>query len=51
VSAPDCLQPGGGSGLLAPAGYFPPMVDAAMERDEALRRYDEVKAAREAAQA
>ena len=51
VSAPDCLQPGGGTGLLAPAGYFPPMVDAATERDEALRRYDEVKAAREAAQA
>jgi deoxyribodipyrimidine photo-lyase len=49
VAAPDCLQPGGGSGLLTPAGYFPPIIDSATERDEALRRYDEVKVAREAA--
>jgi deoxyribodipyrimidine photo-lyase len=43
VSAPDCLQPGGGSGLLAPAGYRAPMVDAAVERDEALQRFADAR--------
>lgn len=43
VSAPQCLQPGGGEGLLAPSGYARPMIDAASERDEALRRFSEVK--------
>ena len=39
VSAPQCLQPGGGEGLLTPAGYVTPMIDAKTERDEALRRF------------
>jgi len=43
VAAPECLQPGGGEGLLAPAGYLSPMIDAATERDEALRRLAELK--------
>ena len=43
VPAPDCLQPGGGSGLLAPAGYVVPMVDASRERDEALARFAEAR--------
>lgn len=37
--APQCLQPGGGDGLLAPAGYVAPMIDAKSEREEALRRF------------
>ena len=43
VPAPQCLQPGGGEGLLAAPGYFPPMIDASTERDEALVRYAEAK--------
>lgn len=39
ISAPQCLQPGGGEGLLAPSGYASPMIDAKTERDEALRRF------------
>lgn len=39
VAAPQCLQPGGGEGLLAPTGYVAPMIDAKTERDEALRRF------------
>ena len=39
VPAPQCLQPGGGEGLLAPGGYVAPMIDAKTERDEALRRF------------
>ena len=39
VDAPQCLQPGGGEGLLAPPGYVTPMIDAKTERDEALRRF------------
>lgn len=39
VTAPQCLQPGGGEGLLKPAGYVPPMIDAKSEREEALRRF------------
>ena len=39
VPAPQCLQPGGGEGLLAPSGYVTPMIDAKAERDEALRRF------------
>lgn len=39
VSAPQCLQPGGGEGLLAPTDYVAPMIDAKTERDEALRRF------------
>jgi deoxyribodipyrimidine photo-lyase len=38
VAAPACLEPGGGSGLFAPASYSAPMIDADSERDEALRR-------------
>ena len=41
--APACLQPGGGEGLLAPAGYPAPMIDAAVERDEALARFAEAR--------
>ena len=48
VAAPDCLQPGGGSGLLAPAGYVTPMLDAQRERDEALARFAEAREARTA---
>jgi len=43
VAAPQCLQPGGGSGLLAPVGYVAPMIDAATERDEALARFAEAR--------
>jgi deoxyribodipyrimidine photo-lyase len=43
VPAPQCLQPGGGEGLLSPPGYPMPIVDAASERIEALARYDEVR--------
>jgi len=43
VAAPQCLQPGGGEGLLAVANYAP-MIDAARERDEALARYAEARA-------
>ena len=39
VAPPQCLQPGGGDGLLRPAGYPAPMIDAKAERDEALRRF------------
>lgn len=39
VGAPQCLQPGGGEGLLAPPDYARPMIDAKTERDEALRRF------------
>ncbi|NNN03284.1 MAG: deoxyribodipyrimidine photo-lyase [Acidimicrobiaceae bacterium] len=46
VPSPQCLQPGGGAGLLAPAGYPAPLVDAARERDEALARFAEVRAPR-----
>ena len=43
IPAPQCLQPGGGEGLLAAPGYFTPMVDAPTERDDALARYAEAK--------
>jgi deoxyribodipyrimidine photo-lyase len=39
VPAPQCLQPGAGTGLLRPLGYPEPMIDAATERDEALARF------------
>ena len=45
VSAPQCLQPGGGEGLLRASGYVAPMVDAAVERDEALARFAEARQA------
>jgi deoxyribodipyrimidine photo-lyase len=45
VSAPQCLQPGGGTGLLAAATYAAPMIDASVERDEALRRFAVARAA------
>lgn len=44
VPAPQCLQPGGGAGIFAPAGYVAPIVDAATERDEALARFAETRA-------
>ncbi len=44
VAAPQCLQPGGGTGLLAPSNYAAPIVDAARERDEALARFAEARA-------
>ena len=43
VPAPQCLQPGGGEGLLAPSGYVAPMIDAARERQEALARFHEAR--------
>ena len=45
LSAPQCLQPGGGGGLLAPSGYVAPMIDIARERDEALARWRDARAA------
>jgi deoxyribodipyrimidine photo-lyase len=39
VGAPECLQPGGGDGLLAAKGYAVAMLDPATERREALDRY------------
>jgi deoxyribodipyrimidine photo-lyase len=44
VPAPQCLQPGGGEGLLAPVWYSPPMIDARVEREEALARFAEARA-------
>jgi len=44
VHAPQCLQPGGGEGLLAPAGYPAAMIDPVRERDDALERLAEAKA-------
>ena len=41
--APACLQPGGGEGLLRPAEYPAPLVDAATERNEALARFAEAR--------
>jgi deoxyribodipyrimidine photo-lyase len=41
--APQCLEPGGGTGLLAPVGYPPPMIDASVERDEALLRFRDAR--------
>ena len=43
VTAPQCLQPGGGEGLLRPAGYVTPIVDAPTERVEALARFAEIR--------
>ncbi len=43
VAAPGCLQPGGGTGLWRPAGYVEPMIDADVERREALVRFGEVR--------
>ena len=43
VAAPQCLQPGGGEGLLAAPGYGPPMIDAGAERNEALARFHEAR--------
>ena len=43
VTAPQCLQPGGGDGLLKAAGYATPIVDAPTERAEALARFAEVR--------
>jgi deoxyribodipyrimidine photo-lyase len=45
TAAPECLQPGGGSGLLRPAAYPSPMVEANAERDEALARFQRARAA------
>lgn len=44
LAAPQCLQPGGGSGLLAPARYARPIVDVDAERREALARFAEARA-------
>lgn len=49
VAAPQCLQPGGGDGLLAPANYAQPIVDAKTEREEALRRFAEAREVAKAA--
>lgn len=43
VSSPQCLEPGAGARLLAPAGYPTAMVELARERDEALARWREVR--------
>ncbi|HQU00136.1 MAG TPA: deoxyribodipyrimidine photo-lyase [Acidimicrobiales bacterium] len=43
VAAPGCLQPGGGAGLWRPAGYAEPLIDANVERREALVRFAEVR--------
>ena len=43
TAAPQCLQPGGGEGLLAPTGYVAPIVEAKAEREEALRRFAEAR--------
>lgn len=41
VPAPQCLNPGAREGLLTPDGYAPAMLDAALERNEALARFAE----------
>jgi deoxyribodipyrimidine photo-lyase len=43
VPPPEVFQPGGGSGLLRPAGYPEPMVDLKAERAEALERFAEAR--------
>ena len=43
ITAPACLAPGGGEGLLGAPGYVAPIVDAARERDEALARFAEAR--------
>lgn len=43
VPPPQCLQPGGGEGLLRPVGYVAPLVDANNERNEALARFAEAR--------
>lgn len=45
VAAPQCLEPGGGDGLLAPSGYVAPMIDIVRERDEALARWRDARGA------
>jgi len=45
VSAPQCLQPGGGEGLLAARRYVAPMVDAAIEGNGALAQFSEARQA------
>jgi deoxyribodipyrimidine photo-lyase len=44
VAAPQCLQPGGGTGLLRPADYPGPLIDANHERQEALARFAQARA-------
>ena len=43
VAAPQCLQPGGGEELWRPVGYATPIIDASVERDDALVRYAEAR--------
>jgi deoxyribodipyrimidine photo-lyase len=43
IPAPQCLQPGALGGILTPSDYVDPIVDASVERDEALRRYQLIK--------
>jgi len=42
VPAPHCLRPGGGGGL-SPSNYASPMIDASIERREALVRFGEAR--------
>jgi deoxyribodipyrimidine photo-lyase len=44
VPAPQCLQPGGGSGLLTASGYVEPIIDLDDERREALVRFATARA-------
>ena len=43
VAPPQCLEPGGGTGLLRVSRYCAPMVDADAERVEALARFAEAR--------
>ncbi len=43
VPAPQCLEPGGGTGLLRAGAYPLAIIDAARERDEALSRFHDAR--------
>jgi deoxyribodipyrimidine photo-lyase len=43
VPAPQCLEPGGGTGMLRASDYPFAMIDAALERDEALSRFHDAR--------
>ena len=45
VPAPQCLEPGGGAGLLGAPGYIAPIIDLDDERREALARFAQARAA------
>jgi len=43
TTPPEVFEPGGGEGLLKPPSYHEPIVELAVERDEALARFAELR--------